>query len=193
MKNLIAYLVVLPVEASIAVIVATLLLVIAATVLITLACLPAHAGERGVLDKPALDKPAPEMPLAGKPIVRTAADMPANNNAPDAKAMTRKAAGRQPEMVLRDPTRPLASTTPRTGNVAPATTRITTPATLPQLQMVLTASDRRYAVIDGELLAVGDSLRGMSILAVHDESVVLKTPNGARTLPLSTAAEMQGN
>ncbi len=193
MKNLIAYLVVLPVEASIAVIVATLLLVIAATVLVTLSCLPAHAGERPAPDKPALDKPATEMSLAGKPIVRAAADMSVNHNASDAKVMTGKAAGRQPEMVLRDPTRPLASTTPRTGNAVPATTRATAPTTLPQLQMVLTASDRRYAVIDGELLAVGDSLRGMSILAVHDESVVLKTPNGARTLPLSTAAEVQGN
>ncbi len=193
MKNLIAYLVVLPVEASIAVIVATLLLVIAATVLVTLACLPAHAGERAALAKPALEKAVAEIPPTGKSSVRIASENATNPSTPDGKPVTEKVPGRQAELILRDPTRPLASTTPRASTVASAATRAPAPVTLPQLQMVLTASDRRYAVIDGELLAVGDSIRGMPILDVHDESVVLKTPNGARTLPLSTAAETQGN
>ncbi len=101
---------------------------------------------------------------------------------------------RSKEKVLRDPTRPLASTAPRTGTAPPAAApRPAAPVTLPQLQLVLTATERRFAVIDGELLGVGDSIRGLAILEIHDEAVIVKTPNGPRTLPLSTGTENQGN
>ncbi len=101
---------------------------------------------------------------------------------------------RSTEKILRDPTRPLASTAPRTGAVQPtAAPRPAAPVTLPQLQLVLTATERRFAVIDGELLGVGDSIRGMAILEIHDEAVIVKTPNCPRTLPLSTGTENQGN
>ncbi len=150
MKNLLAYLVVLPVETSIAVVAAALLLVIAMTVVITLACVPARAAET----------PPP---------------------------------GRSVEKVLRDPTRPLASTTPRSSPLPPTQPRAPAAVVLPQLQLVLTATERRFAVIDGELLGVGDSIRGLSVLEIHDEAVIMTTPNGPRTLPLSTATEMQGN
>ena len=150
MKNLIAYLVVIPVETSAAVIAAALLLAITVTVVIALACIPARA-----------------------------ADTPPE---------------RSTEKVLRDPTRPLASTAPRTGPVPPSAPRApAAPVVLPQLQLVLTATERRFAVIDGELLGVGDSIRGLSILEIHDEAVIVKTPNGPRTLPLSTSTENQGN
>ena len=150
MKNLITYLVVLPVETSAAVIAAALLLAITVTVVITLACMPARAA----------DTPPPE---------------------------------RSAEKVLRDPTRPLASTVPRTGAIPPSAPRPAAPVTLPQLQLVLTATERRFAVIDGELLGVGDSIRGLTVLDIHDEAVIVKTPNGPRTLPLSTSTENQGN
>ncbi len=102
--------------------------------------------------------------------------------------------GRSTEKVLRDPTRPLASTTPRTGAAQPAAVpRPAAPVTLPQLQLVLTATERRFAVIDGELLGVGDNIRGLAILEIHDEAVIVKTPNGPRTLPLMTGTENQGN
>ncbi len=88
---------------------------------------------------------------------------------------------------LRDPTRPLAATvrTATPGAVAP----MAPPVVLPQLQLVLVGSDRRYAVIDGELLAEGDAIRGLALLKILDEAVVLKTPNGPRTLPLSVPVE----
>ncbi len=100
---------------------------------------------------------------------------------------------RSTEKVLRDPTRPLASTTPRTGPVQPTAPRPAAPVTLPQLQLVLTATERRFAVIDGELLGIGDSIRGLTVLDIRDEAVIVKTTNGPRTLPLSTGSENQGN
>ena len=101
--------------------------------------------------------------------------------------------GRSTEKVLRDPTRPLASTAPRTGVITPSTPRPAAPVTLPQLQLVLTATERRFAVIDGELLGIGDSIRGLTVTDIRDDAVIVKTPNGARTLPLSTSTENQGN
>lgn len=101
--------------------------------------------------------------------------------------------GRSTEKVLRDPTRPLASTAPRTGVMTPSTQRPAAQVTLPQLQLVLTATERRFAVIDGELLGIGDSIRGLTVIDIRDDAVIVKTPNGARTLPLSTSTENQGN
>ncbi len=149
MKNLIAYFVVIPVEASVAVIAAALVLAVAATVFIALTCMPARAAE----------SPPPE---------------------------------RSTEKVLRDPTRPLASTAPRTGPVTPSVPRPSAPVVMPELQLVLTATERRFAVIDGELLGVGDNIRGLTVLEIHDEAVIVKTPNGPRTLPLSTSTEKEG-
>ncbi len=90
---------------------------------------------------------------------------------------------------LRDPTRPLAATV-RSGAVQPAgTPSPVAPAVLPELQLVLVGGVRRYAVIDGELLAEGDAIRGLKLLQILAEAVVLMTPNGPRTLPLSAPAE----
>lgn len=91
---------------------------------------------------------------------------------------------------LRDPTRPLATPAKRhaaAGTAAAATAATpATPAALPVLQLVLLGGARRYAVIDGELLAEGEQIRGLPLLHISDDAVVLSTPNGPRTLPLST-------
>ena len=88
---------------------------------------------------------------------------------------------------LRDPTRPLAATVRNTAPAAGA--RVAAPVVMPQLQLVLVGHDRRYAVIDDELLAEGDAIRGLSLLKILDDAVVLKTPNGPRTLSLSVPLE----
>lgn len=81
---------------------------------------------------------------------------------------------------LRDPTRPLfVPRPPGAAGAAPAA------VVLPVLQLVLMGADRRYAVIDGELLAEGDAIRGLTLKQILDDGVVLITPNGPRTLPLS--------
>lgn len=90
---------------------------------------------------------------------------------------------------LRDPTRPLASTVRSSAAVPPANVRPAAPVVPPELQLVLVGGDRRFAVIDGELLAVGDAIRGLTLLQILNDAVILKTPNGPRTLPLSTPAE----
>lgn len=89
---------------------------------------------------------------------------------------------------LRDPTRPLAATT---RHAMSATTSLTPPAppALPRLQLVLTANNRRYAVIDDELLSEGDSVKGMRVQKIQSEAVILNTLNGPRTLPLPAANE----
>ncbi len=93
------------------------------------------------------------------------------------------AAGTADAGALRDPTRPLASDQPRRPGTPAATPA---PPVLPSLQLVLTSAGRRYAVIDGELLAVGDQVRGMRLLQVKQDAVVLSTPNGPRSLLLNT-------
>ena len=84
---------------------------------------------------------------------------------------------------LRDPTRPLAATArhamPAKGSLASAA-----PPALPRLQLVLTANDRRFAVIDDELLSEGDNFKGMRVLKIQNEAVILNSVNGARILPL---------
>ncbi len=89
---------------------------------------------------------------------------------------------------LRDPTRPLAATV-RAGATPAGTPRAVVPAVLPELQLVLVGGARRYAVIDGELLAEGDEIRALKLLQILNDAVVLMTPNGPRTLPLSAPAE----
>ena len=92
------------------------------------------------------------------------------------------------EKPLRDPTRPLAATARRTP-LATASLTPSAPPALPRLQLVLTTNDRRYAVIDDQLLSEGDSLKGMRVLKIQNEAVILNTVNGPRTLPLPAATE----
>ena len=96
--------------------------------------------------------------------------------------------------LLRDPTRPLVTSPSRsmTTPITAAPAALSAPAAqpvLPRLQLVLNASDRRYAVIDDELLAEGDSIKGLRVLKISDETVVLVTPHGPRTLSLPADPE----
>jgi hypothetical protein len=88
---------------------------------------------------------------------------------------------------LRDPTRPLTVSRRQTSTLESA--KASTRPAVPQLQLVLISTDRRYVVIDGELLTLGDSVRGLPLISISEDAVVLKTPSGPRTLPLSTPAE----
>lgn len=89
---------------------------------------------------------------------------------------------------LRDPTRPLA-TKGRTLVTGPASGQPTALVAMPELQLVLVGGTRRYAVIDGELLAEGDAIRGLTLLQIGNDAVVLKTPHGPRSLPLPSPSE----
>lgn len=88
---------------------------------------------------------------------------------------------------LRDPTRPLTASS-NSKAVTGAAVRVQAPA-LPQLQMILIGAERSKAVIDGELVEVGELFKGMRIEAIRPDAVVLKTRKGLRTLPLLALEE----
>ena len=90
---------------------------------------------------------------------------------------------------LQDPTRPLVAPARKS---AAATSAAPTPAPtprLPRLQMVLVSDQQRIALIDDELVAEGDVVKGLQVLSIRKEAVILATPRGPRTLPLSSDIE----
>lgn len=56
--------------------------------------------------------------------------------------------------------------------------------TMPQLQSLLIGPSRRYAIIDGQLLGVGDTFRDARVVAVRPAEVVLRSERGTQTLRL---------
>lgn len=55
---------------------------------------------------------------------------------------------------------------------------------VPQLQSLLIGPSRRYAIIDGQLLGVGDTFRDARVVAVRPAGVVLRSKRGTQTLRL---------
>ena len=77
---------------------------------------------------------------------------------------------------MRDPTRPPAAST---GSVVGRTE--------PSgwiLQSVLISPERRYAIINGEVVAIGGSVAGAELVAVAAERVTLRTQGGLRVVHL---------
>jgi hypothetical protein len=54
----------------------------------------------------------------------------------------------------------------------------------PHLQSLLIGPSRRYAIIDGQLLGVGDTFRDARVVAVRPTEVVLRSERGTQTLRL---------
>lgn len=52
------------------------------------------------------------------------------------------------------------------------------------LQSVLISPERRYAIINGEVVPVGGSVGGAELVAVAPERVTLRTHEGLRVVPL---------
>jgi len=84
---------------------------------------------------------------------------------------------------LSDPTRPpqawLAAQPKAAGAAAAAEQE-----TAPHLQSLLIGPSRRYAIIDGQLLGVGDTYRDARVVAVRPAGVVLRSKSGTQTLKL---------
>jgi MSHA biogenesis protein MshK len=53
-----------------------------------------------------------------------------------------------------------------------------------RLQSVLISPERRYAIINGEVVAVGGAVSGAQLLAVAPEQVTLRTNTGVRVVQL---------
>lgn len=77
---------------------------------------------------------------------------------------------------LRDPTRPPA------GSAKAATGRIEQSGWI--LQSVLISPERRYAIINGEIVPIGGSIEGAELVAVTAERVTLRTREGLRVVNL---------
>jgi hypothetical protein len=85
--------------------------------------------------------------------------------------------------VLSDPTRPpqawLAAQPKAEGTLSAAE-----PDIVPQLQSLLIGPSRRYAIIEGQLLGVGDKFKDAHVVAVRPAGVVLRSERGTQTLRL---------
>ncbi|MEO8165299.1 MAG: MSHA biogenesis protein MshK [Betaproteobacteria bacterium] len=78
---------------------------------------------------------------------------------------------------LRDPTRPSAIS-------AKGASRSAATQTGWVLQSVLISPERRYAIINGEVVPVGGSVAGAEVIAIAEERVTLRTADGLRILHL---------
>ena len=77
---------------------------------------------------------------------------------------------------MRDPTRPpVASTRSLAGKTEPSGWI---------LQSVLISPERRYAIINGEVVPIGGSIAGAELVAVAAERVTLRTQEGLRVVHL---------
>jgi MSHA biogenesis protein MshK len=77
---------------------------------------------------------------------------------------------------LRDPTRPPAASAKNAAAKAEQSGWI--------LQSVLISPERRYAIINGEVVPVGGSIAGAELVAIAAERVTLRTQEGLRVIHL---------
>jgi MSHA biogenesis protein MshK len=80
------------------------------------------------------------------------------------------------EQALRDPTRPPAA------SARGAAGKIEHSGWI--LQSVLISPERRYAIINGEVVQLGGSIAGAELVAVAEERVTLRTQDGLRIVHL---------
>jgi len=85
---------------------------------------------------------------------------------------------------LRDPTRP-----PFSGGAAPAGTPVLHGWVL---QSVLISKERRHAVINGQLVSLGESVSGAELVAIAENRVTLRTTEGIRTVHLFPEVAKRG-
>ncbi len=78
---------------------------------------------------------------------------------------------------LRDPTRP-----PAIGTKGATDNKVEPSGWV--LQSVLISPERRYAIINGEVVPIGGSIAGAELIAVAAERVTLRTHDGLRTVHL---------
>lgn len=87
----------------------------------------------------------------------------------------------QPLSADSDPTRPPP------GFGAPVADRNYTPGALPTVTAILSAANRRLALIDGQLTGVGETVSGGSVLRIERDHVLLRMNN--ETVRLGVAVQ----
>ena len=89
---------------------------------------------------------------------------------------------------LSDPTRPAQEWLNAQPKVAGATSAFGEEAP-PHLQSLLIRPSRRYAIIDGQLVGVGDTFNDARVVKVSPSEVVLRSERGIQTLKLFADVE----
>ncbi|MEX0732043.1 MAG: hypothetical protein WED00_16930 [Aquisalimonadaceae bacterium] len=84
-----------------------------------------------------------------------------------------------PVAAQHDPTRPPAGF----GSQEPVVERV--PGTLPIVTAILRAANRRLALIDGEMVGVGDTVAGGSVVRIERDHVLLRINNETIKLGLA--------
>ncbi len=87
---------------------------------------------------------------------------------------------------LPDPTRPPAAWLAAQAKAAPGTAMagVAEPESVPRLQSLLIGPSRRYAIIEGQLVGVGDTFGDARVVEVRPTEVVLRSERGTQTLKL---------
>ncbi len=87
---------------------------------------------------------------------------------------------------LADPTRPPAAWLAAQAKAAPGTATAggAEPESAPRLQSLLIGPSRKYAIIEGQLVGVGDTFKDARVVAVRPTEVVLRSERGTETLRL---------
>jgi hypothetical protein len=85
---------------------------------------------------------------------------------------------------LSDPTRPPQAWLAAQPKGAGALSGMESETVMPQLQSLLIGPTRSYALIEGQLLGVGDTFRDARVVAVRPTEVVLRSEHGTQTLKL---------
>ena len=89
---------------------------------------------------------------------------------------------------MADPTQPAAewlAAQPKAPG-APVVEADTAP---PLLQMLLVGPSRKYAIIGGQVLKIGDTYNGSTVVAIKSDSVVLQSNDVMQTLQMHPAIE----
>jgi MSHA biogenesis protein MshK len=87
---------------------------------------------------------------------------------------------------LRDPTRPPAFASARAATAGKNEVPVWV------LQSVLISPERRYAIINGEVVPLGGAIADAELVAINEERVTLRTREGLRILHLFPDVELQG-
>lgn len=90
---------------------------------------------------------------------------------------------------LRDPTRPPAMLG-KFGAGAAGVPRSAAPEWI--LQSVLISPERRYAIINGQVVSLGESVAGAELVGIREGDVTLRAGGALRTVQLFPDIEMRG-
>jgi hypothetical protein len=93
--------------------------------------------------------------------------------------------GRPPAPAPEPPRAPATEPSPAPARRAPV---VAAPIPLPRVDGVMIAGERRLAIIDGNIVAPGDSIDGRSIVRIERDGVTLRDRSGRETfVPVRTA------